>query len=152
MIHFYKRCVSSLAWQVAHLRVRSGWVSVLFSHKPSLFRTNDSPVNIRSNNNDDHWQILHNEFGSKWVCRIFFPQSWVCPTRLKGILNLIQSYSQCFNGNIRVCLKHFVYKQIIRKFQGEKSLKFLMKIYFAKNLLIYPSYYQRIALNLINVI
>ena len=27
-----------------------------------------------------------------------------------------------------------------------------MKIYFAKNLLIYPSYYQRIALNLINVI
>ena len=101
---------------------------------------------------DSHWQTLHDEFGSKWVCRIFFPQSWVCPTRLKGILNLIQSYSQCFNGNIRVCLKHFVYKQIIRKFQGEKSLKFLMKIYFAKNLLIYPSYYQRIALNLINVI
>ena len=28
-------------------RVRSGWVSVLFSHKPSLFRTNESPLNPR---------------------------------------------------------------------------------------------------------
>ena len=33
LIHFYKRCVSGLAWWVAHLWVRSGWVSVFVSHK-----------------------------------------------------------------------------------------------------------------------
>ena len=44
MIHFYKRCVSSLHWQVAHLWVRSGWVSVFVSHKLSLFRTKESPL------------------------------------------------------------------------------------------------------------
>ena len=45
LIHLYKRCVSSLPWQVAHLWVRSGWVSVFVSHKPSLFRTKESPLN-----------------------------------------------------------------------------------------------------------
>ena len=44
MIHFYKRCVSSLAWLVALLWVRSGWVWVFVSHKPSLFRTKESPL------------------------------------------------------------------------------------------------------------
>ena len=42
LIHFYKRCVSALAWWVAHLRVRSGWVSVFVSHKPSLFKAKES--------------------------------------------------------------------------------------------------------------
>ena len=46
LIHFYKRCVSSLAWQVSLLWVRSGWVSVLFSHKPSLFRAKESPLTL----------------------------------------------------------------------------------------------------------
>ena len=45
LIHFYKRCVSALAWWVAHLRVRSGWVSVFVSHKPSLFRAKESSLN-----------------------------------------------------------------------------------------------------------
>ena len=44
LIHFYKRCVSALAWWVAHLRVRSGWVSVFVSHKPSLFKAKESPL------------------------------------------------------------------------------------------------------------
>ena len=44
MIHFYKRCVSRPTWLVALLWVRSGWVWVFVSHKPSLFRTKESPL------------------------------------------------------------------------------------------------------------
>ena len=44
LIHFYKRCVSALARWVAHLRVRSGWVSVLFSHKTNLLRAKESSL------------------------------------------------------------------------------------------------------------
>ena len=41
-------CINSWRRWVAHLRVRSGWVSILVSHKPSFFRTKESPL---KNNN-----------------------------------------------------------------------------------------------------
>ena len=87
-----------------------------FQLRPSVYKWRDWA--------DTHWQTLHDESGSKWVCRIFFPQSWVCPARLtstsKGILNLIQSYSQCFNGYIRVCLKNIsCLKTKCKEFPGE---------------------------------
>ena len=37
-------CINSWRRWVARLRVRSGWVSILVSHKPSLFRTKESPL------------------------------------------------------------------------------------------------------------
>ena len=49
LIHFYKRCVSALARWVAHLRVRSGWVSVLFSHKTNLLRAKESSLKKENN-------------------------------------------------------------------------------------------------------
>ena len=55
LIHFYKRCVSGLAWWVAHLWVRSGWVSVFVSHKPSLFRAKESPLNYDW---ISHWSVF----------------------------------------------------------------------------------------------
>jgi hypothetical protein len=37
-------CINSWRRWVARLRVRSGWVSILVSHKPSLFRAKESPL------------------------------------------------------------------------------------------------------------
>ena len=76
MIHFYKRCVSSLAWQVAHLWVRSGWVSVLFSHKPSLFRTKESPLKLSILNYSLHsiscvFYLICEEKASIWMQVLF---------------------------------------------------------------------------------
>ena len=43
-------CINSWRQWVAHLRVRSCWVSILVSHKPSFFRTKESSLNSDEQN------------------------------------------------------------------------------------------------------
>ena len=62
-----------LRW-VAHLRVRSGWVSVFVSHKPSLFRAKESSLNNDPNPYEtkdmiESLSLYH--FAGKLGCRSF---------------------------------------------------------------------------------
>ena len=53
-------CINSWRRWVARLRVRSAWVSINVSHKPSLFRAKESPLNLdqSSSNNKPFWHTL----------------------------------------------------------------------------------------------
>ena len=117
LIHFYKRCVSALAWTWSlTFEYISGWVSVFVSHKPCLCRAKESPLNsdIKKAKTKKSWTVCseqshncqHQVSGGSWMITVTYVVSsceslWVHCWLYQVVINI-----SCFIHLIRTWAPH----------------------------------------------